>query len=78
MLGAFIMEENKEYPPFLPVNPNRCAICNFWQKSFLNGNSKNGTCTKIDFVYAKNDVTQKVEIQTPRWGLCDNFQIRAN
>lgn len=65
--------QNKQTEPFLPNNPNRCAICKFWKKSFINGNSKNGTCQKIDFIYSKNSVDEKIEIQTPRWGLCDNF-----
>lgn len=69
------MENKAKERAFLPNNPNRCAICSYFKKSHLNGNSKNGTCERIDYIYSKNDKNTKIDIQVPRWGLCDNFEI---
>lgn len=55
---------------------DRCAICKYWKKSNIHGNFKNGTCVKIDFIYSKDNKNHKIDVQIPRWGLCDNFETK--
>jgi hypothetical protein len=65
--------ENKTDQHLLPNDIPRCAVCKYWQRDYRAGNSKNGICRKIDFIYSKKNYEEVVDVFTPRWGLCDKF-----
>ena len=49
-------------------NPNKCSKCKFWNRV----SKKKGICKNMNvYFFAENN--SKLDIKTPRFGLCDKF-----
>ena len=61
--------ENKIAPKgSMPRNQKKCSKCKYWNRV----SKKKGVCKNIS-VYFFAESNNKLEIKTPRFGLCNNF-----